>query len=423
MENQTLIYSVPFSQLRKIYNFCKEEKINFKEFAEAIDNYDNFLKLKKSIFEGRISVSDYLNNNYLEDKSYYYDSDYYVNTMEGDICHTDDVYFCEYYEEYTSEETSTVYIGSRRNEKSYCQRAIDRETLYLAPDGDYYDYEALCNSNYVIMENGDIEDLDSVYYWESDGEYHYEPEPTEQYVRDYHHDTSVKKVTFSENPKFFIGFEIEKEDKEVKESIDIDDFEDENPNWRKEKDGSLDDESGYELISPCYELNVDEIKKDIESSKTIVEHINAKKSNSCGGHINISESGLTGKELFEKIEGYTPLFHALYYKRTETRYSKGKSNKDLKESGEKFQSVKIHSNRVEYRIVSAVPNLNTLLWRARLLKYILENPTDSPIRAFHYIQNGLKPLLAEMYPNEKINVLFERVIEFTEKYENIKLSK
>lgn len=423
MKNQTLIYTVPFSQLRDIYNFCKHEKANFKELAEAIDTYDNFLKLKESVIEGYISVSDYLNCNYLEGYSYYYDSNYYVNTMEGDIEHIDNVYFCEYYEEYTSEETSVVYLGSRRKSKNYSAKAIEGLNLYCAPDGDYYDCDALYNSGYVIMPNGEIEDVDNVYYWESDGEYHYDPEPSEQYVREYHHDTSVKKVTFSEDPKFFIGFEIEKEDKEVKESIDIDDFEDENPNWRKERDGSLDDESGYELISPCYELNIDEIKKDIESSSTIVEHINAEKSNRCGGHINISESGLTGRELFEKIEGYTPLFHALYYKRTETRYSKGKSNKDLKESGEKFQSVKIHSNRVEYRIVSAVPNLNTLLWRARLLKYIVENPTASPTRAFYYIQNGLKPLLSEMYPNEKINVLFERVIEFTEKYENIKLSK
>ena len=314
--------------------FANTKEPILKNLPKTIDTYDDFLKLKVSVIEGYISISDYLHNMYIESDSYYYDSNYYVETMEGDIEYIDNVYFCGYYEEYTSEETSTVYIGTRRNVKNYSAKAIEGLNLYLAPDGDYYDCDALYNSGYVIMPNGDIEDIDNVFYWESDGEYHYKPEPTEQYVRDYHHDTSVKKVTLSDSPKFFVGFEIEKEDKEVKESIDIDDFEDENPNWRKEKDGSLDDESGYELISPCYELNIDEIKKDIESSSTIVEHINAEKSNRCGGHINISESGLTGRELFEKIEGYTPLFHALYYKRTETRYSKGKSNKDLKESSE-----------------------------------------------------------------------------------------
>jgi len=419
MNNQTA--TTNFYQLREVYNFAKITKVNFKQLCENLSSFDDFEKLKKSYENGYIEPQEFIDVQYLSDNDFYYNTDYYVETYEGDICHVDEVYYCEYYEQYTSEDIYTVHIG--RHEYSYSNRAIERKGLYLY-NGEYYDFEALDRHNLVIMHNGDIESADDVYFWESDNEYHYEPEPRETYVRDYHNDTRTRYVNFTENPKFYIGFEIEKEDQDVKESIEIDDFEEENPNWRKEKDGSLDNESGYELISPCYELNPELIRKDIEESQTIVEHINAAKSNACGGHINVSEAGLTGIQLFEKIQGYTPLFHALYYKRIDKSYSKGKANKDLKTSTDKFQSVKIHSNRVEYRIVSAVPNLNTLIWRAKLMEFILNNQTDSPIKAFRNIQTKLKPLLSEMYPSkEKFEELIDRVVEFTEKFENLTLKK
>jgi hypothetical protein len=273
------------------------------------------------------------------------------------------------------------------------------------------------------MPDGEIMPLDNVYYWESDCEYHYEPEPDDDcYTRDYH-SGPVHEVNFTDNPQFFIGFEIEKEDTDVKESISIGDFEDECPKWKKERDGSLDDESGYELISPKFELIPDMIKDYIMDNKTIVDHINADKSTSCGGHINLSERGKTGSELFDEVKGYTPLFYALYYKRVDKIYCKGKNNNDLKESNEKYQAIKIHSNRIEYRIVSAVPNVSTLIWRAKLIEFIVTHKTDSVKEAFFNANTSpLKNLLLEMYPDEKYNVLMERLIKFSLHFENINVN-
>jgi hypothetical protein len=58
------------------------------------------------------------------------------------------------------------------------------------------------------------------------------------------------------------------------------------------------------------------------------------------------------------------------------------------------------------------------------MEFILNNPTDSPIKAFRNIQTKLNPLLSEMYETkEKFEELIDRVVEFTEKFENLTLKK
>lgn len=410
-----------FSIFREIVNFCNENKIDPREFFEntTLENYQNVID---SIKENYIKFDRFLSNDYLKDDNYFYDYDDYVITREGDIVYTDDAYFCEYFEEYTREEVQRVYIG--RGEQWYSERGIERAGLWEYRN-DYYDADALERNDLVIMHDGEVMDINDVYYSENSGQYEYEPdeeEDREEYIESYHAGTSHVH-TFTEDPRFFIGYEIEKEDREVKESIYIDQFKRECDGWRKERDGSLNDSSGYELISPTFELNVDKIKEVIDSNDTLKAHINAKKSDSCGGHINISENGLSGLQLFEQIEGYTPLIHALYYKRMNKTYSKGKANKDLKEGTEKFQSVRIHTNRIEYRIVSAVPNFTTLMWRTRLFDFILNNKTNCVKEAYFNFVTKLRPLIEEMYcTSEKFAELNKRVIEMTQTYEGINLS-
>lgn len=418
-EKEIKIFS--FTKIRKVFIFCQKHLIDPREFFENV-KVEYMDKLALSIEEGHIDFDDYVNNNYHEDRSYFYDCDDYVETREGDIVHNDDAHFCEYFGEYTTEDVQCVYIG--RSEQWYCDDAISRAGLWEYR-GEYYDMDALERSNLVVMYDDNIMPIDEVYYSENSGQYEYEPdeEEREEYIESYHAGTSHIH-TFTDTPRFFIGYEIEKEDMEVKESMFINEFKETCKGWRKERDGSLNDSSGYELISPTFELNVDKIKELIESNDTLTDHINAKKSDNCGGHINISESGLTGLQLFEQIEGYTPLIHALYYKRINKNYSKGKANKDLKSSGEKFQSIKIHSNRIEYRIVSAVPNLNTLLWRTRLFDFILNNKTNSVKEAYFNFVTKLRPLIEEMYSTpEKFAELNKRVIEMTQNYEGIDLNE
>jgi hypothetical protein len=418
MENLTI------AQAREILNFISDNDTTKEVLKDNADDFEAFVKIRDSIKYNYCTFEHIADNRTIEDRNYFYFDEEYSESMEGNICYSDDMYFCEYYEEYTEEETSLCYIG--RREHRYSDKAINKLGLDEY-NGDFYDDDARSYHDLAYCEDdNELHHTDNLYFWDNDGCYHLSPEEedtSEDYISGYH-DGSYKKKTFTDSPKFFIGFEIEKEDQEVKESLYISEFTDNAPLWRKERDGSLDDTSGFELISPTYELDVKKIKKDIKANSMLLAHINANKSKSCGGHINISEVGKTGEELFNNLKGYTPLFHALYYGRIDKNYSKGKSNEKLLSDNEKYQSIKIHDNRVEYRIISAVPDFDTLIWRAQLMDFILNNQTECIKEAFFKLNTTLLPLIKKVYNTpEKLNALIDRVIKYTLQFENVTLTK
>ena len=424
MESTTTMLKRSITELREIISIARSYDVEPKRFLEFLNEHNNASidNIKSSIRNYDVTLDNIINDvDVLVQDGFYYDADNYVVTEDTDaVLHIDDAYFCQRYHAWQEEETVTVWVSRRQSERWNREAAENHATYY---DGDWY--VDISDFDLVIMCDGCIEHIDNAYYWESDGEYHYEsePEPEEEYTRDYH-SGRLHEVNFTDNPQFFVGFEIEKEDTDVKESLFIDEFEDVCPSWKKERDGSLDDESGYELISPKFELIPDKIHEHIMSNKTIVAHINASISKSCGGHINLSEINKSGEELFDELKGYTPLFYALYYKRVDKSYCKGKNNNDLKEENEKYQAIKIHSNRIEYRIVSAVPNVTTLHWRARLINFIVTHKTSCVKEAFFNANTSpLRELLMEMYPNEKYNVLMDRLIKFSLKFENINVNE
>jgi hypothetical protein len=416
--------NLTINQAREILIFISDNNTNKEVLKDSAEDFASFVKIRESINQNFCTFEHIADSRTIEDQNFFYFEDEYSESMEGNICYMDDMYFCEYYEEYTEEPTTLCYIG--RREHRYSDKAINKLSLHEY-NGDFYDDDALSNNDlYFCDDDNRIYHIDDLYYWESDGCHHLSPEEednSEDYVNGYH-DGSYKKKTFTDKPKFFIGFEIEKEDQEVKESLYISEFTDNAPLWRKERDGSLDDASGFELISPTYELDVKKIKKDIKANSMLLTHINAKHSKSCGGHINISEVGKTGEELFNNLKGYTPLFHALYYGRIDKNYSKGKSNEKLLSDNEKYQSIKIHDNRVEYRIISAVPDFDTLIWRAQLMDFILNNQTECIKEAFFKLNTNLLPLIKKVYNTpEKLNKLIDRVIKYTLQFENVTLTK
>jgi hypothetical protein len=374
----------------------------------------------ESIRSGYVSIEDIDSDNYFWSGSLLYSRDEYVMTYDGDVIDINDSFYCEGIEEYVNaDDTSAVFEG--RNECVYSNVWINRgEYVYF--DGNYYDGDALDRYDIVYVEDADEYDYrDNVYYHEDEGSYYSYPE--ESYVRGYHNG-SYQSLEFDGKSKFKIGYEIEKEDQSVRNSIDIEDFEDSTDNlWRKERDGSLDDESGYELISPTFELDINKIFDHIEGNDVLVSHINAETSTSCGGHIHLSEEGLNGEELFDKIKGYTPFLYALYYGRVNKSYCKGKNNEDLKSENEKYQAIKIHHNRVEFRIISAVPNVKTLKWRTKLLMMMLQNPTNDVVRAYYNVDTKFTKLLKQTYSEEKLLELKERFIKFTKQFENLDIKK
>lgn len=202
-----------------------------------------------------------------------------------------------------------------------------------------------------------------------------------------------------------IGFEVEKEDEEALTSYDAHTLL-EDTGWFKERDGSLDDDSGYELVSPVYDLMSDKLDNDIANSKELTELINADYGRRCGGHIHLS-NGDSGNLLFDKISPWVPLLYALYVGRIGGEYCKIKKNEDIKNDHEKYQAIRILDNRIEIRIISAVPNVETLLWRRDLMRLIMNNLDWTPMKIVNQLldpKSELYALLNKQYIPSQLSV-------------------
>lgn len=377
----------------------------------------------ESIGKGQVTADEIVSDSYLVYCGEFYSEDDYVVDYDGDVISREDSFYCEGRQAYYhTDEMVVVYVGSG-NEEYYSRNYA--EGNFWEYDDRFYNDDGLNYHELTRVEDSEyIYHIDNVYYNDSDGCYYTEPQDREEYVRGYHSgdyktyhfDTKIKS-------KYSIGYEIEKEDREVLESIEINDFEEETEyKWRKERDGSLADE-GYELISPTFELNVSKIFKHIRGNETLVKHINARISTRCGGHIHLSEKGLSGEELFDKLKGYTPLFYALYYGRVNKNYCKGKNNRDLKNENEKYQAIKIHHNRIEFRIISAVTSVDTLEWRTKLLLMMLRHPTGDIIQAYYNVDTKFTSLLKKVYSQERLLELKDRFIGFTRQFEGLHIDK
>jgi hypothetical protein len=391
-----------------------------KELMEYFNDKKEVKRFIESVEKGFIDAGQYRCS--IDNGGYFYDEEQYCVLHNGDVMDIDDCRFCEEYNEfYPADEVHVVHTSYR--EVQYWSEAAIQSRGVEFYEGEYY-YE--CISDFDICWCEDLSEyrhLDDLYWHEDACEYYsYPPNDDEEYVNGYHSGSYEQKF-WTKDPKYKIGFEIEKEDKDVKESINIHDFESETDSiWRKEKDGSLSDEGGFELISPTFEFNIKKIFELIRSNDVLVNHINADHSHSCGGHINLSERGLTGEQLFDKVKGYTPFLYALYYGRVNKNYCKGKSNDDLKSENDKYQAIKIHSDRIEFRIISAVPNVDTLEWRAKLIRKMLLYPTSDIKQAYFYVETKFKSLLKQTYKtDEKLNALHERFVKYSLEFENINI--
>lgn len=172
------------------------------------------------------------------------------------------------------------------------------------------------------------------------------------------------------NSKYKVGFEIEKEDTTQQRVSYVKLYKD--TKWCKEEDGSL-GSGGYELVSPVLPL-FGNIEKLVEP---VAHLINGRYSSNCGGHINISVEGKTATQIIDDIKGWLPILYSLYEDRTNNSYSQIRPIDEYKHSrGSKGSALttKMNNNVLEIRLFPAVPNVKALLFRVRLLRYMLLNP-------------------------------------------------
>ena len=334
-----------------------------------------------------------------------------VTLYNGDFCNIEDAiygYTGRHEEWFSTEENYSEYKG-----EYYLDSCLSYHDLYNCNDG------VIRNSDSCAYceETGEHHDIDDLYYWDSDDCYHLEAESDEG-LKDYHN-SNYENLTTSET-KFSIGFEIEKEDEYIRNGG----FENlRNYGYDAEKDGSLSSDSGFEIVSPIFDLEkLEQIKESLNSVKRFV---NADFSKSCGGHINLKEYGKTNQELFNKFKPFLPLIYALYYGRISNGYCTAKKSEELIKDSERYQAFNFKSNGIlEIRIFSAVNNVDTLLNRIDLIRFILLESKFKGISSvlLSAIKEGSKlgKIIAKMYGgNEgKIQAFRERLIQYSDKFAN-----
>lgn len=233
---------------------------------------------------------------------------------------------------------------------------------------------------------------------------------------------------FTQNTVFGIGFEIEKEDYDAVENRWYPLYD--STGWAKENDSSLDCESGYELVSPAFDLFDDRLDKDIENSSVLRSLINANHGTACGGHLTFSSCEYTANELLEGVAGFIPLLYALYNGRLNNGYCEPKQ-KWVYHRGSGRDAVNIRGNRmvdntggkmfgaIEFRLFSAVRSVTNLQWRRDLMRIIAKNINKSEQDVLRMLCNPKSLLfkhLIKVYSVDKIVDKIRMFVEFSKQY-------
>ena len=290
-----------------------------------------------------------------------------------------------------------------------------------AEDGETMHEDNVCDHDYRYDHRGDLYHLDYLYYVQDTGEYHHESEQGDTFFyhesegeyysyepdndgerHEYH---SGPRENYSDGAKFRFGVEVEKEDRDPIDNYSLCDVD--NTGWARESDGSLDSDSGYELVSPIFDLFGDRFDTQVNSD-ILAEHINADQSTNCGGHMGFSIKGKTGAEAFDLYNGFFPLLFSMYRHRLNGSWSKLRTNNNFKQARNKYSAVYVQYNYIEFRIFSAVKNVTNLLWRRDLLRIMAKNPKKGVMWWLNQAINPNSALhnhLLKVYSVDKINLV------------------
>ena len=231
---------------------------------------------------------------------------------------------------------------------------------------------------------------------------------------------SCEHFDYSEGSEYKVGFEIEKEccdgcthsHAEIRSKF----------GWVKERDGSLDDDKGYELVSPTYDLMSEKIMEDaakIEERFPML--INGATSSNCGGHIHLSKADTFGSDLLESLCGYLPALYSIYEHRINKSYCKAIEKEAMKNSDEKYQAVKVSRGRIEFRIFPAVKNLQVMKWRLDLIRLMVKNPTSNPLEVFKMLGNSRSELhkhFAKVFSRGAIYRKAKKMLDYAKQFDS-----
>ena len=344
---------------------------------------------------------------------------------------SDDCVFSEYHDSYIHEHDASEVISNglvfHNDSQPDTVRYSEWNEEFVDYEDDYVYYGYINSSglkghfyedDYVFCEDTDAYyadstiafDVDSVAWCEHAQEY--TNKPKNNMNAGYRELERIMKLT--PNTEFGIGFEIEKEDDNACQIEWSPLYK--KTGWAKEDDGSLDDDNGYELVSPAFDLHTDDLDKAIEESDDLKTLIDAAHSTSCGGHLTVSSSLYSANEMLEGLSAFFPLLYALYDGRAENDYSRPKLKWEY-HSDRGRGAINSRGNRsiaeadhktfgaLEMRIFSAVINVKNLMWRRDLVRIMVENFGKSEREVLRLLMNPKSKLfrhLLKVYTIQRI---------------------
>lgn len=269
------------------------------------------------------------------------------------------------------DEVTYLHYGNYQGEYAWTD-----DCVYCEDDGEYYHQD----------DEGDY-----IFWNERTGEYQTSPVRNNS-CHEYHH--GFRRNWANNETRFTIGFEVEKEDSHVLDTWDLDDAD--ATDWCRETDGSLSDDEGFELVSPVFDLFDDKLDNQIKTSRVLRDHLNADVTSNCGGHINFGMQGVDGRELFDKMQAYVPLFLTIYRHRLGNTYSRIQRKADDYKRAGKYSAIHVKGSYIEIRVPSAVKSVNNLLWRRDLMRIIAQNLDAKPLQVITAMLSPKTPLGAHL---------------------------
>ena len=191
-------------------------------------------------------------------------------------------------------------------------------------------------------------------------------------LRGYHGPERSMSILSDTSVNWFVGIEVEKEDLDVRNRCAYANC-DLGNGWIAESDSSLNRQTGVEVVSPVMNL--------MDTASLFAEYdrldwvMNAGHSRCCGGHITISRKGMTSDQLVAKLMPFVPMLFSLYEGRLSNGYSGIQSKHEI-ERGTRRAIHRKSGGAVEIRIFSAVPSLEGIKFRTKLVQWIA-NAIDS----------------------------------------------
>jgi hypothetical protein len=188
--------------------------------------------------------------------------------------------------------------------------------------------------------------------------------------------------------------------------------------WRKEIDGSLINQGGYELVSPVLPL-FDSARIE-RACSPVRKYINAQSDASCGGHFNISKKGVDSRTFLKGMKGFVPILYALYENRLNNRFCRARNWNHYFQNIDKYSAFYLKSsNIVEIRLFPRITNYNVMMWRIKLMQLLMQDygrNLNQFVLKMSATESALYRLLRSQYTHQRIAEKLRMVDKYSEMY-------